>query len=225
MQKKYLAELLGTAFLVLIGCGAAAIAGAYVGVLGIAFAFGIAVVVMAYAIGPISGCHINPAITLGAYLDKRISKVEALNYVVYQFAGGILGAFVLYVLVSNGFTREVMSMGANAYGAHSLGNYGIFAAFTAEVIFTALFVFVVLAATAKNANTKFAGLAIGLALFIIHIVCIPITGTSVNPARSFGPALFTSIEAIWQSWLFIVAPFIGGAAGAFLWKFLRTEQS
>jgi aquaporin Z len=221
MNKKYLVELIGTAVLVLAGCGAASISGMYVGVLGIAAAFGLSVLVMVYAIGPVSGCHINPAVTIGALIDKRINSKDALNYIIFQFAGAAIGAAILYFLVSNGFERMVYSLGQNAYGAASLGKFSAATAFVAETVFTAVFVFVVLAATAKNANAKFAGVAIGLALLLIHIVCIPITGTSVNPARSFGPALFMGVFAIEQLWLFIAAPAVGGVIGAYVWKAVK----
>ncbi|MCL2389988.1 MAG: aquaporin [Endomicrobia bacterium] len=221
MNKKYVAELLGTMFLVLMGCGSAVFAGSYVGYLGIAFAFGLTVLVMVYAIGPISGCHINPAITTAMWFSGKIDKKDAINYMIYQTAGAFIGALILCLLASKFFTVKIASLGQNSFS-------NIPVAFTAETVFTALFIFVILGATSAKANVKFAGLAIGLALVLIHIVCIPITGTSVNPARSIGPALmmlFTgSAEAILQLWLFLLAPTAGAFLGAYLWKLVSTDE-
>lgn len=223
-MKKYAAEMLGTMFLVLMGCGSAVFAGSAVGTLGIAFAFGLTVLVMAYAIGPVSGCHINPAVTIGVFVNGGISKKDAGMYILFQFIGAFIGAFILYLMASNFFSVSVASMGQNGYGAASSGGYSMGVGFVAEVIFTALFIMVILGATSPNANGKFAGIAIGLALVLIHIVCIPITGTSVNPARSFGPALFAGALAMKQLWLFIVAPVIGGILGAYLWKMIDNSK-
>ncbi|MDR1194904.1 MAG: aquaporin Z [Endomicrobium sp.] len=217
-MKKYVAELLGTMFLVLMGCGSAVFAGEQVGFLGISFAFGLTVLAMAYAIGPVSGCHVNPAVTIGVFVNGGISKKDAGMYIIFQFIGAVIGAFILYLIASNFFTTAVASLGQNGYGAASPSKYSLCAGFAAEVVFTALFIMVILGATSPKANGKFAGIAIGLTLVLIHIVCIPITGTSVNPARSFGPALFAGATALKQLWLFIAAPAIGGVLGAYLWK-------
>jgi aquaporin Z len=223
-MKKYVAELLGTMFLVLMGCGSAVFAGSQVGFLGISFAFGLTVLALAYAIGPVSGCHVNPAVTVGVFVNGGIEKKDAVMYIIFQFIGATIGAFIIYLMASNFFTVAVSSMGQNGYGATSPLGYSMGVGFVAEVVFTALFIMVILGATSPKANGKFAGIAIGLALVLIHIVCIPITGTSVNPARSFGPALFAGAVAMKQLWLFIVAPVLGGALGAFLWKAIKPED-
>ncbi|MDR2192831.1 MAG: MIP family channel protein [Endomicrobium sp.] len=217
MNKKYLAELLGTLFLVLMGCGSAVFAGDSVGNLGISFAFGLTVLIMVYAIGSISGCHINPAITLAMVVSRGMDKKEAAFYMIYQIIGASIGAFIVYLIASNFFTVSVASVGANAYS--HLG-----AAFLSETIFTALFILVILGSTDSKANTQFAGISIGLALVLIHIVCIPLTGTSVNPARSIGPALFSGAKALSQLWVFILAPFVGALLGAFLWKLISPQN-
>lgn len=220
-MKKYLAEMIGTMVLVLLGCGAAVFAGtaqpfAPVGTLGVAFAFGLAVVAMAYSIGKISGCHINPAITLGVWMSGRMNGKDAVMYMLFQVIGAILGSSILYILAKDSGSLTTLT-GANSYS-------DLLPAFVAETVFTFIFVLVVLGVTSKGANNQFAGLAIGLALVLIHIVCIPITGTSVNPARSIGPALFQGGQALSQLWLFIVAPLIGAAIASFVWKGLDTEK-
>lgn len=217
---KYVAELFGTMVLVLIGCGSAVIAGGNIGFLGISFAFGIAVLVMVYTIGPISGCHINPAITISMFAIGKINFKDTVFYVLFQIIGAIIGAAILFFIASglDGYSAAVNGLGQNGYGIHSPGKYSMISGLIAEIVFTAIFLFVILGATHKNALSGFAGIAIGLALFLIHIVVIPITGTSVNPARSIGPALFVGGEALSQLWLFIVAPIIGGLIGAFIWK-------
>ena len=226
-MKKYLAEMIGTMVLVLMGCGSAVFAGsvagtvgAGVGTLGVALAFGLAVIAMAYTIGGISGCHINPAITLGVFLSGRMSGKDAAMYMVFQVIGAILGSAILFALVSSGAHGGPTATGSNSF-AEGMGVQ----AFIAEAVFTFIFVLVVLGTTdpAKGAG-NFAGLAIGLTLVLIHIVCIPITGTSVNPARSIGPALFDGGMALRQLWLFIVAPFVGAALSAGVWKLLASEQ-
>ena len=219
-MKKYLAELIGTMVLVLMGCGSAVFAGAgqpfaAVGTLGVAFAFGLSVVAMAYTIGKISGCHINPAITLGMLVANKISAKDAGFYIVFQVIGAILGSAILYVLAKDSGSTTTLT-GANGYS-------NLLPAFVAETVFTFIFLLVVFGSTSKGAINNFAGLAIGLALVLIHIVCIPITGTSVNPARSIGPALFQGGEALSQLWLFIVAPFLGAIIAAFVWKAIDTE--
>ncbi|GAB6013252.1 MIP family channel protein [Viscerimonas tarda] len=221
-MKKYLAEMIGTMVLVLMGCGSAVFAGATqpfdsVGALGVAFAFGLSVVAMAYTIGKISGCHINPAITLGLLVSKKIACKDAGLYIVFQITGAIIGSAILYVLAKDSGSTTTFT-GANGYADGALAT-----AFVAETVFTFIFLLVALGSTSKGANNKFAGLAIGLALVLIHIVCIPITGTSVNPARSIGPALFQGGEALSQLWVFIVAPFLGAVIAAFVWKAIDTE--
>ena len=214
--------------LVIIGCGSAVFAGnaaaevgaGGVGTLGVAFAFGLAVVAMAYTIGGTSGCHINPAITLGAWLSGRINGKDAGMYMIFQVIGAIIGSAIIAALVSTGGYGEVTTTGANGFGDGEM-----LQAFIAEVVFTCIFVLVVLGTTdAKKGAGSFAGLAIGLALVMVHIVCIPITGTSVNPARSIGPALFAGGEALSQLWLFIVAPFIGAACSAAIWKTIGSDD-
>ena len=221
-MKKYLAEMIGTMVLVLMGCGSAVFAGTVqpfssVGTLGVAFAFGLAVLTMVYTIGKISGCHINPAITLGMLLSKRISGKDAGMYMIFQVIGAIIGSSILFILAKDSGSTTTLT-GANGY-------HDLVPAFVAETVFTFIFLLVVLGSTSKGANTKFAGIAIGLALVLIHIVCIPITGTSVNPARSIGPALFQGGEALSQLWLFIVAPFLGAAIAALGWKGIHTEEA
>lgn len=220
-MKKYLSEMIGTMVLVLMGCGAAVFAGSApetlqtgVGTLGVALAFGLSVVAMAYTIGGVSGCHINPAITFGVWLSGRMSGKDAAMYMLFQVFGAIIGSALLYALASTGDTAGVTMTGANSFGEDEM-----FQAFLAEMIFTFIFVLVVLGATdPKKGAGNFAGLAIGLTLVLVHIVCIPITGTSVNPARSIGPALFEGGQALSQLWLFIVAPLVGAAISAIVWK-------
>ncbi len=218
-MKKYLSEFIGTFVLVLMGCGAAIFFGCAAGtaqVLAVAFAFGLAVVGMAYCIGGISGCHINPAITLAVWMSKRMSGKDAIGYMVAQFLGAVLGSAVLFALTSTGGFAE-----STATGANSFTDGEMLQAFIAEAVFTFVFVLVVLGSTdSKKGAGDMAGLAIGLTLVLVHIVCIPITGTSVNPARSFGPALFEGGAALSQLWLFIVAPMLGAACSAFTWKCL-----
>jgi aquaporin Z len=224
--KKYLVELLGTLVLVLMGCGSAVIAGEYIGFQGIAFAFGLSVLVMVYAIGSISGCHINPAISISMLVAGKQNWKDTIFYVIAQCVGAIIGAGILLAIASGlkGFSLAEMGLGQNGYGDHSPAGYGMGAAFLAEVVFTAIFLFVIFGATSKKAPAGFAGLAIGLALALIHLVCIPVTGTSVNPARSLGPAVFVGGAALSQLWLFIVAPVIGGILSALLWRFAIEKE-
>ncbi len=227
-MKKYLAEMVGTMVLVLMGCGSAVFAGnaagavsAGVGTIGVALAFGLSVVAMAYTIGNISGCHINPAITLGVWLSGRMSGKDALMYMVFQVIGAIIGSAVLFGLVSAGTHN-----GPTATGSNSFADGCMLQAFVAELVFTFIFVLVVLGTTdSRKGAGNAAGLAIGLTLVLIHIVCIPITGTSVNPARSIGPAIFEGGRALSQLWLFIVAPLAGGAAAALAWKCIGSERN
>lgn len=225
-MKKLLAELIGTFSLVLFGCGAAVVSGisttgpSGIGLLGISFAFGLAVVAMAYAIGGITGCHINPAITVSMLVAGKIKTGEAVNYIIGQFIGATLAAGVLYFIQSGmpGFEMGEWALGANGWGEGYLGGYNMTSAFITEAVLTFLFLFVIFATTSKWGNGNMAGLAIGLTLVLIHLVAIPITGTSVNPARSFGPAIFAQGKALTQLWLFIVAPIVGGIAAALVWK-------
>ncbi len=226
-MKKYIAEMIGTMVLVLMGCGSAVFAGsiagtvgAGVGTIGVALAFGLSVVAMAYAIGGISGCHINPAITLGVFLSGRMSGKDAGMYMLFQVIGAILGSAILFTLVSTGSHDGPTATGSNGYASGEM-----LQAFIAEAVFTFIFVLVVLGATSKKGNASLAGLAIGLTLVLVHIVCIPITGTSVNPARSIGPAIFQGGEALSQLWLFIVAPLVGAALSAGVWKYLDSDKA
>ena len=226
-MKKYLAEMIGTMVLVLMGCGSAVFAGsaagavsAGVGTLGVAFAFGLSVVAMAYAIGGISGCHINPAISLGVLLSGRMSGKDAAMHMVFQVIGAVIGSAILYALVSTGAHG-----GPTATGSNGFADGMMLQAFIAEAVFTFIFVLVVLGSTdSEKGAGNLAGLAIGLTLVLVHIVCIPVTGTSVNPARSIGPALFQGGEALSQLWLFIVAPFVGAALSAVVWKVLAAKE-
>lgn len=225
-MKKYLAEMIGTMVLVIMGCGSAIFAGdmagavsSGVGTLGVALAFGLSVVAMAYTIGGVSGCHINPAITLGVLLSGRMKGKEAGMYMLFQVIGAIIGSAILYLLVSTGSHN-----GPTTTGANSFGDGMMLQAFIAEAVFTFIFVLVVLGSTDSDKGAgNLAGLAIGLTLVLVHIVCIPITGTSVNPARSIGPALFQGGEALSQLWLFIVAPFVGAALSAGVWKVFSSK--
>lgn len=225
-SKKYFAEALGTFALVLFGCGAATVAGistagpAGLGLLGISLAFGLAVVAMAYTIGPISGCHINPAISIAMLAAGKLSMKDTIGYVIAQCIGAIIAAGVLYVILTNGsgFVMPEWGLGSNGWGEGYLGNYSMQAALIAEFVFTFLFLMVIFGTTASNASPQMAGLAIGIALALIHFVVIPITGTSVNPARSLGPALFAGGMALSQLWLFIVAPIAGGLFAALVRK-------
>jgi aquaporin Z len=217
-MKVFTAELIGTFTLVLFGCGAAVLAGEFVGQLGIALAFGLSIVAMAYGIGPISGCHINPAVSFGAFIAGRMSMKEMLLYWAAQFAGALIAAGVLYLIASGkpGYEIATGGLGQNGYDAGSPGGYSLAAGFIFEVVATFLFLVVILGSTAKNAPAGFAGISIGLTLAMIHITGIQVTGVSVNPARSFGPAVFVGGEALAQLWLFIVAPLIGAGLAGFL---------
>jgi aquaporin Z len=221
-MKKYLAELAGTFALVLIGCGSAVIAGQYIGFLGIAFAFGLTVLAMVYAIGNISGCHINPAVTVGMLVAGKIKGKDAAFYIVFQCIGAIIAAGILLAVATGkaDYSLAVNGLGQNGYGLHSPGGYSLISSFIAEVVLTALFLFVILGSTSERAPKGFAGLSIGLSLVLIHLWGIPVTGTSVNPARSLGPAVFVGGAALSELWLFIVAPIIGGILAALLWKYV-----
>ena len=227
-MKKYLAEMVGTMVLVLMGCGVAVSLGCdpvnnIPAVVGTAFAFGLAVVAMAYTIGGISGCHINPAITLGCFLTGRISAKDCGMYMLFQVIGAFIGSALLYLLTASSDGGAIAGTGANdlQQGVSALGGL------LAEIIFTCVFVLVVLDATAKTngATNNFAGLAIGLSLVLVHLVCIRYTGTSVNPARSIAPAVFQGGSALANLWIFIVGPFIGAAIAAVIWKVIDTAKA
>jgi aquaporin Z len=226
-MKKYLAEMIGTMVLVLIGCGSAVIAGGTIGFLGISFAFGFAVLAMAYSIGGISGCHINPAVTVGVLVAGKITAKDAGLYIVFQIIGAIIGAGILYYIATGfqGYSIETSGLGQNGFGDHSPMKYSLAAGFTAEVVLTFIFLMVILGSTSSKAPAGFAGIPIGISLVIIHLVGIPITGTSVNPARSIGPALFAGGAAISQLWMFIVAPLIGAIIAGLVWKYLFEEKT
>lgn len=215
--KRSAAEMLGTFVLVFGGIGTAVFAGHQVGNVGVAFAFGLSLLAMAYAIGPISGCHINPAVTLGLLVSGRIEMPEAARYWASQIVGAIVGAGAVLAIASGrpgGYSAGAEGLAANGYGSHSPAGYAVGSAFAVEAILTAFLVFTVLSATDRLANVAFAGIPIGLVLVLIHLVGIPVTNTSVNPARSIGPAVFVGGWALSQLWLFIVAPLLGGALAA-----------
>lgn len=231
--RKYAAEFLGTFFLVFLAVGAAVFgiatsvgtagAGAGSGVLGVAFAFGLVVFVLAYAFGPISGTNVNPAVTLGLLLAKKLELKDAIGYWVAQFLGAIAGAGLLQLFVSGfGATDYTGALGTNGYDN---GNINMAGAFVLETVLTLVFVLVILLVTEKVANATMAGAAIGFTLTLVHIVGIPLTGTSVNPARSFGPALFVGGDALAQVWLFILAPLVGAVLAWAIWKFLRVPEN
>ncbi|MDQ0505908.1 aquaporin Z [Xanthobacter agilis] len=229
-MNKYVAEFIGTAVLVLFGCGSAVLTGygaAPIGMLAIAFAFGLAVTSMAYGIGHISGCHINPAVTIGVWAAGRIPASEVPLYWIAQVLGGIAGAGILYIIASGklaGFDVSTAGLGQNGWGEGYLGGYGPGAAIVAELVGTFVFLVVILGSTSKAGITQAAGLAIGLSLVMIHIVFIPVTGVSVNPARSIGPALFAGGKAISQLWLFIVVPLVGAYLAGLLFKLKVLED-
>jgi aquaporin Z len=230
-MKKYLAEMLGTAVLVLVGCGSVTIgryallggadAFAPLGVLPVGLAFGLAVTAMAYGIGPVSGCHINPAVTLGVWSAGRMPTSDVPGYIIGQVIGGILGAGLLYLILSGkegGWDLAKGGLGQNGFGPGVLGGYSTAAAFVTEFVATFIFVTVILGATSAAGSTPVAGLAIGLTLFILHLAFVYVTGVSVNPARSFGPALFVGGAALAQMWLFVAAPIAGAVAAGVLFK-------
>lgn len=220
-MKKYLAELVGTFILVLFGCGTAVVAGDKVGIVGIALAFGLALVGAAYGIGPISGCHINPAVSLGVWTAGRMKTSEMIGYWVGQFAGALLAAWVLSVIVSGvsgGYDVAASGLGQNGWGPGYQGGYGLSSAIVFEFVATLIFVIVILGSTQKSAPAGFAGLAIGITLVAIHIFGIHITGVSVNPARSLGPAVFVGGKALAQVWLFLLVPSLGGIVAGLLFR-------
>jgi aquaporin Z len=230
IMKKYGAEFFGTFWLVLGGCGSAVIAAAFpnvgIGLLGVSLAFGLTVLTMAFAIGHISGCHLNPAVSFGLWAGGRFPAKELLPYIVAQVLGGIVAGGVLY-LIASGKADFDLSAGfaSNGYGAHSPGGYSLLAALITEVVMTMMFLLVILGATDKRAPQGFAPIAIGLCLTLIHLISIPVTNTSVNPARSTGVAMFVGDWAVSQLWLFWVAPIIGGMLGAVIYRFIGSEKN
>ncbi|EAS65016.1 aquaporin Z [Photobacterium angustum] len=228
-MRKLVAEFIGTFWLVLGGCGSAVLAAAYpdlgIGFLGVALAFGLTVVTMAYAIGHISGCHLNPAVTVGLWAGNRFPTGEVVPYIISQVLGGIAGAAVLYVIASGHAGLDLAGgFASNGYGEHSPGHYSLLSSFVTEVVMTFMFLFVILGATHKLASPQMAGLAIGLALTLIHLISIPVTNTSVNPARSTGPALFVGDWATSQLWMFWVAPLIGAVLAGLVYRWLAPNN-
>ncbi len=224
-MKKYSAELLGTFVLTLFGCGSAAIAGQTLGTLGIAFAFGLSIVAMAYAIGNVSGCHINPAVSLGVWMSGKMSGKDFLGYIIAQFIGATLAALVLLLIINCAHLGgSASNLGINGYGTMSAVGLNAWGALLVEVILTAVFVLTILGVTDGEKTSVIAGLVIGLTLTFVHIMGIPLTGTSVNPARSFGPALIVGGQAMCQLWVFIIGPAIGAALAALMWKGFKTTK-
>jgi aquaporin Z len=229
-MKQYSAEFLGTFWLVLGGCGSAVLAAAFpnvgIGLMGVALAFGLTVLTMAYAIGHISGCHLNPAVSVGLWAGGRFPASKLPPYIVAQVLGAIVAGAVLYVIASGAPGFDVSKgFASNGYGAHSPGGYSLLAALVSEVVMTMFFLLVILGATDKRAPAGFAPIAIGLALTLIHLISIPVTNTSVNPARSTGVALFVGDWAIGQLWLFWVAPIVGALLGAAIYHFVASEEA
>ncbi|MCG6380577.1 aquaporin Z [Vibrio fluvialis] len=229
-MNKYIAEMFGTFWLVLGGCGSAVLAAGFpdmgIGLLGVALAFGLTVLTMAFAIGHISGCHLNPAVTVGLWVGGRFSAKDVIPYIVFQVIGGVIAAAILYVIASGQASFDVAASGfaANGFGDHSPGGYSLTAALVSEVVMTAMFLLVIMGATDNRAPQGFAPIAIGLCLTLIHLISIPVTNTSVNPARSTAVALFVGDWAISQLWLFWLAPIVGGAMGALIYRSLLAEQ-
>jgi aquaporin Z len=230
LMKKYIAEFIGTFWLVLGGCGSAVLAAGYpelgIGFLGVAFAFGLTLLTMAFAIGHISGCHINPAVSIGLWAGGRFSGKELVPYIVAQVLGGVVAGGVLYLIASGkaGFSLAD-GFASNGYGEHSPGGYSLTAALIAEVVMTMMFLFIIMGATDERAPAGLAPIAIGLGLTLIHLISIPVTNTSVNPARSTGVAVYAGGWAISQLWLFWVAPIIGGVLGAVIYRFVGSRDS
>ena len=224
-SEKYIAEFIGTFVLVFMGCGSAVIAGKFIGFMGISFAFGLSVLVMVYAIGGISGCHINPAISISMLASRKMKLQDTVIYVVMQCMGAVVAAALLYsIAIGNpGYSLAVNGLGQNGYGEASPGGFSMTSGFIAEVVLTFIFLLVIYGSTSERAPKGFAGLSIGLSLVLIHLVGIPITGTSVNPARSLGPAIMVGGAALNQLWLFWVAPIIGGLLASLVWRILESK--
>ena len=228
MSKKLIAEFIGTFWLVLGGCGSAVLSAAFpevgIGLLGVSFAFGLTVLTMAYAVGPISGCHLNPAVTLGLTVAGRADGKDFLPYVVVQCVGAVFGAGVLYLIASGNADFDLAGgFASNGYGAHSPGGFSMLSGFMSEFVLTFIFLFVIIAVTSKHAESSFAPIAIGLCLTLIHLISIPVTNTSVNPARSLGPAVFVGGWALNQLWLFWVAPLGGALLAGLFGKYMQPK--
>lgn len=227
-MKKLVAEFVGTAWLVLGGCGSAVLAAAYpdlgIGFVGVAIAFGLTVLTMAYAIGHISGCHLNPAVSIGLWMGGRFDRKDLLPYIGAQVLGGAFGALILYVIATGKAGFEVGGFAANGYGDHSPGGYSMLAALVTEVVMTFMFLIIILGATHAKAPKGFAGLAIGLGLTLIHLISIPVTNTSVNPARSTSQAIFAGDWALEQLWLFWVAPIAGALLAGLVYKMMSPDE-
>ncbi|MGF1693132.1 aquaporin Z [Photobacterium kagoshimensis] len=229
MFKKLVAEFIGTFWLVLGGCGSAVLAAAFpdvgIGLLGVSLAFGLTVVTMAYAIGHISGCHLNPAVTVGLWSGGRFPVADVVPYILSQVLGAIVGAYVLYVIASGQAGFDLAGgLASNGYGEHSPGGYSLVSGFVTEFVMTFMFLIVILGATHKLATPAMAGLAIGLALTLIHLISIPVTNTSVNPARSTGPALLVGDWAVSQLWLFWLAPLLGALVAGIVYRWLSPQD-
>ena len=230
LMKRAVAEFIGTFWLVLGGCGSAVLAAAFpnvgIGLLGVSFAFGLTVLTMAFAIGHISGCHLNPAVSLGLVVGGRFKSSELVPYVIAQVAGAVLAAAVLYFIASGqaGFDLAASGLASNGYADHSPGKYSVAASFVTEVVMTFMFLIIILGATDDRAPKGFAPIAIGLGLTLIHLISIPVTNTSVNPARSTGPALIVGGWALQQLWLFWIAPLIGAALAGVAYRWLGTAK-
>ncbi|MDL2236378.1 MIP family channel protein [Christensenellaceae bacterium OttesenSCG-928-K19] len=226
-MKKYFAELIGTMVLTLFGCGSAAVAGGALGTLGIALAFGLSIVAMAYVIGGVSGCHINPAVSLGVFLNKGISGKDFVCYLIFQFIGAIIGIAILYFFIAQSAggssVPDLQHLGQNGFEANSAVGLSMGGAFVVEVVLTFVFVLTVLGVTSSQKFGSVAGIVIGLTLAFVHIMGIPLTGTSVNPARSLAPALFLGGEALSQVWVFIVAPLVGAVIAALMFKAFKPK--
>ncbi|MEK7952353.1 aquaporin Z [Luteolibacter soli] len=228
-MKSYVAEFFGTFWLVLGGCGSAVLAAAFpdvgIGLLGVSFAFGLTVLTMAYSIGHISGCHLNPAVSVGLWMGGRFPASKVMPYIGAQVAGGVAGALILYIIASGKAGFDVTKgFASNGYGIHSPGGYSLAAAFVTEVVMTMMFLLIILGSTDKRAPAGMAPIAIGLGLTLIHLISIPVTNTSVNPARSTAVAVFCGGWALTQLWLFWVAPILGGVLGAVIYKFIGGDD-
>ena len=229
MSKRLAAEFMGTLWLVLGGCGSAVLTAAFpnlgIGILGVALAFGLTVLTMAYAIGPISGCHLNPAVSLGLWMGGRFKARELPGYIIAQVVGGIIGAGILYVIATGSATFTPQGgFASNGFGAHSPGQYTLLACALTEIVMTFMFLMIILGATDRRAPAGMAPLAIGLALTLIHLISIPVTNTSVNPARSTGPAIFVGGWALEQLWLFWVAPIVGALLAGLVYRFFEEKR-
>ncbi|MBQ9159838.1 MAG: MIP family channel protein [Methanobrevibacter sp.] len=227
-MRRYIAELIGTMILVLFGCGSAAIAGSILGTVGIALAFGLSIVAMAYVIGDISGCHINPAVSIGMWIDGRLDAKDLVLYIVFQCIGAIIGIALLAVIINSAPSLGgylATGLGQNGFGTASSVGIDVIGAIVVEIILTFVFVFTVLGVTKKAENGAVAGIVIGLTLAFVHIMGIPLTGTSVNPARSLAPALFLGGQALEQVWVFILAPIVGAIIAGLLYKGLTEEDA